>query len=165
MSVSRRTFLRGGRSLGPLLEPRELGLCCVPDLKRVLVGADQLLEMRRHRAAIDLGVRAGLADALGDVEDDAREALSVDPDLLVVRYLPQLAMGMSACFVSLIRPQAFQGHATAQLWWLGLRQTYLTSAKCSGRSQTIAPPKRGVDTNSGISSVINRSVGGECGRL
>lgn len=116
MSVSRRTFERRIENLGPLLEPRELGLCCVPDLERVLVGADQLLEVRRHGAAVDLGVRARLADALGDVEDDAREALSVDPDLLVVGYLPQLATGVSASFVSLIRPQAFSGHATAQRW-------------------------------------------------
>lgn len=48
--------------------------------------------MRRHRAAINLGASSGLADALGNVEDDAGEAFLVDPDFLIVGDLSQLAM-------------------------------------------------------------------------
>jgi hypothetical protein len=47
--------------------------------------------MRRNSAPVDLRPGAGLAHALGYVEDDAREAVLVDPDFLVVRDLSQLA--------------------------------------------------------------------------
>lgn len=40
--------------------------------------------MRRQGAAVDLGSGARGADSLGDVEDDASEAVLVDVDLLVV---------------------------------------------------------------------------------
>lgn len=46
--------------------------------------------MRRQGAAVDLGAAAGPADALRDVEDDAREAVLVDEDLLGVGHLAQL---------------------------------------------------------------------------
>lgn len=45
--------------------------------------------MGREGAAVDLGAGAGPADALGDVEDDAREAVLVDVDLLVVGDLSE----------------------------------------------------------------------------
>lgn len=47
--------------------------------------------MRRHGSAVDLGSGPRLAHALGDVEDDASEAVLVDPDLLVVRDLSDFA--------------------------------------------------------------------------
>ena len=45
--------------------------------------------MGREGAAVDLGAGAGPADALGDVEDDAREAVLVDVDLLIVGDLSE----------------------------------------------------------------------------
>lgn len=47
--------------------------------------------MRRQRRAVDLGPPARGADALGDLDDDAGEAILVDVDLLVVRNLAKLA--------------------------------------------------------------------------
>ena len=72
-------------------EARELRLSCVPDLDALDVLAHKLLEVRRHGAAVSLEPGAGRADALADVEDDAREAVFVDPGLLVVGDLAQLA--------------------------------------------------------------------------
>lgn len=69
----------------------EFRLGRVPDLDGVDVGADHVLEVRGHGPAVDLGAGAGLADALCDVKDDAREAVLVDPDFLVVGDLSQLA--------------------------------------------------------------------------
>lgn len=51
--------------------------------------------MRGQRTSINLRPGARLADALGDVEDDARKAILVDPDLLVVGDLSQLAVSAS----------------------------------------------------------------------
>ncbi len=48
--------------------------------------------MGRQGGAVDLGAAAGPADALGDVEDDAREAVLVDVDLLVVGNLSEGAI-------------------------------------------------------------------------
>ena len=47
-------------------------------------------------AAVDLGPGAGGAYALGDVEDDAGEAVGVDEDLLVIGDLTDLAVGVLA---------------------------------------------------------------------
>lgn len=41
--------------------------------------------------AVDLGAAAGAADALGDVEDNASEAILVDVYFLVVRDLSYIA--------------------------------------------------------------------------
>ncbi|VUC34569.1 unnamed protein product [Clonostachys rosea] len=115
----------------------ELGLGGVPDLEGILVRADEILEVRRHGPAVDLGSGARLAHALGDVEDDAGEALLVDPDLLVVRDFSDFA-------AQLLLAQL------AVAFWTTRGLSYLTSAKCSGRSLTIAPPYRGVLLNSVI---------------
>ena len=48
--------------------------------------------MGSQGAAVDLGAGAGPADALGDVEDDAREAVLVDVDFLVVGDLSEFAI-------------------------------------------------------------------------
>ena len=84
---------RAGGGGGDKLEASELGLGRVPDLDRVDVGANHVLEVRRHGTPVDLGAGARATDPLGDVEDDAREAVLVDPDLLVVGDLAQLAVG------------------------------------------------------------------------
>lgn len=73
-------------------EARKGGLGRVPDLDGVDVLADELLEVRRQGPAVDLGARARGADALRDVEDDARETVRVDPDFLVVGYLAEFAV-------------------------------------------------------------------------
>lgn len=52
--------------------------------------------MRRQGGAVDGGAFAWKADALGDVEYDAGEAIFVEVDFLVVRYLTDGALGMSA---------------------------------------------------------------------
>lgn len=112
-----------------LLETSELGLGRVPDSDRVDVGADHVLEVCRHGTTVDLGAGARAPDALGDVEDDAGEAVLIDPDLLVVGDLAQLArtVGIS----SLSAGRAKNGRPVSQ---------YLTSANFLGRSQTTAPP-------------------------
>lgn len=55
--------------------------------------------MSSQGATVNLGPAALAADALGDVEDDAREAILVDVNLLVVGNLSDLARegaGLSA---------------------------------------------------------------------
>lgn len=74
-----------------LLDTSELGFGRIPYFERVDIGADHIFEVRCHSTAVDLGPRAGAADALSHVEDDAREAARVDPYFLVVRDLAQLA--------------------------------------------------------------------------
>ncbi|CAG9980762.1 unnamed protein product [Clonostachys byssicola] len=69
----------------------ELGFGRVPDLGGIDVAADELLEVRRQGSAVDLGSGSRPAHALGDVEDDAGEAVLVDPDLLVVRDFSEFA--------------------------------------------------------------------------
>ncbi len=54
--------------------------------------ANNLLEVRRQRATIYLSRAAVVADALVDLDDDARETVLVDVDFLVVGYLTQLAV-------------------------------------------------------------------------
>lgn len=48
--------------------------------------------MRRHGLSINLGAGPRGAYALRDVEDDTGEAVLVDVYLLVIGYLPQLAV-------------------------------------------------------------------------
>lgn len=48
-------------------------------------------------AAVDFGTRAWLANALCDVEDDAGEAVLVDPDFLVIGNFSEFA---AAAYVS-----------------------------------------------------------------
>ena len=48
--------------------------------------------MGSQGAAVDLGAGAGPADALGDVEDDAREAIFVDVDFLIIGDLSEGAV-------------------------------------------------------------------------
>lgn len=128
-----------GRGVGGVLEVRKRGLGRVPDFDRVGVVADEFFEVRSERAAVGLEVGVGRgggggggglgADALGDVEDDAGEAVLVDVDFLVVGDLADFAGGKGGV-----------NSCRARLG-LGL---YLTSANFSGRSQRRAPPKRGV---------------------
>lgn len=74
-----------------LLESAELSLGGIPDLDSVDVRTDHILQMRRHSAAIDLRASSRLANTLGNVEDYTGEAFLVDPDLLIVGDLSQLA--------------------------------------------------------------------------
>lgn len=74
-----------------LLKSRELCLGSIPDLNRVDVRADHILQMRSHGPTINLGARSRLAHALSNVEDDAREPILINPDFLVVGDLAQLA--------------------------------------------------------------------------
>jgi hypothetical protein len=50
--------------------------------------------VRRQGFAVNFRRTAWSADALGDVKDDAREAVLVDIDLLVVGDLSELAMSL-----------------------------------------------------------------------
>lgn len=85
--------------------------------------------MCRQRAAIDLRACPGWPDALGDIKDDAGEAVLVDVDLLVVGDLSQFATHS-------VRREESPGESA--------RGVYLTSAKLLGRSQMMAPPYSGV---------------------
>jgi hypothetical protein len=92
------------------------------------VRVDDVLEVDGQGGAVGGVGAAGGADALGDVEDDAGEAVFVEVDLLVVGDLADGA---------------------ADRWlWLALGEcgmgTHLTSAKEEGSSAIRAPPKRGV---------------------
>jgi hypothetical protein len=75
-----------------VLESRKLRLGSVPDFEPVFVRANKLLEMCRECPPIDLGALTWWSNALGDVEDDAGEAIAVDPNFLVIRYLSKLAI-------------------------------------------------------------------------
>lgn len=117
----------------------------VPHAYRVGVVANQLFEMCGERFAIDLGRGAAGADTLADFKNDAREAVLVDIDLLVVGDLTQLAREL----VNRQNGQTLHDPGIMSLVVGGGRlPTHLTSAKFSGRSATMAEPKRGVDTNS-----------------
>lgn len=82
---------RRGAGRRCLLEMGELCLGCVPHLDSVSIVADELLQVCGQREAVSLKAAARFADALGNVEDDAGEAILVDVDFLVVRDLAQLA--------------------------------------------------------------------------
>lgn len=74
-----------------LLHAREFGFGRVPDLDRVDVRADHVFQMCGHGAAVNFGAGSGASNALCDLEDDAREAVLVDPYFLVVGNLSQFA--------------------------------------------------------------------------
>lgn len=76
---------------------RQVGeLCrgCAPDFEQVRVGIDDVLEVDGQRSAIGGVSAASGADALGDVEDDACEALFVQVDFLIVWHLTDRAGGV-----------------------------------------------------------------------
>lgn len=73
------------------MHAREFSFGRVPDLDRVDVRADHVFQMCGHGAAVNLGAGSGTSNALCDLEDDAREAILVDPDFLVVGDLSQFA--------------------------------------------------------------------------
>lgn len=65
-----------------------------PDFEQVGVGIHDILEVDGQRGAIGgVGAASG-ADALGDVEDDACEALLVQVDFLVIGDLADGAGGV-----------------------------------------------------------------------
>lgn len=74
-----------------VFEAGELGLGGIPDLDSVDVRSNHVLEMRRHGASVNLRASARTADSFGDVKDDARKAILVDPDFLVIGNLSKLA--------------------------------------------------------------------------
>lgn len=103
---------------------------CAPDFQEVGVGIDDVLEVDGQRCAVGGVGAARWADALGDVEDDAGEAVFVEVDFLVVGHLADGAVGVSSEFYV----RCIGGG--------GLK--HLTSAKEVGSSATRAPPKRGI---------------------
>jgi hypothetical protein len=74
-----------------VLKVRELGLSSVPDLDSIDIGSNHVFEMGCHGTAVNLRARARASDALGDIEDDAGEAILIDPDFLVIGDLSQFA--------------------------------------------------------------------------
>lgn len=64
---------------------------CVPDFHGVGVRVDDVFEVGGEGCAIDGGTAACGADALGDVKDDAGEAVFVEVDFLVVGDLTDCA--------------------------------------------------------------------------
>lgn len=94
--------------------------------------------------AVNLRGAAGSANALGNVEDDACETVLVDENLLGVGDLPKRAVVVVVVVVSKMILSRYldaemlhgltRSHATR---WTG---AYLTSANCSGRSHSSAPP-------------------------
>lgn len=88
-----------------ILKLAELRLGRIPYFDSIGISPDQLLEVDGQGFAVDLvrGTRA--ADALCDIEDDAREAVLVYKDLLIVGHLAQL------------------GHIGEVVWELGLEST------------------------------------------
>ncbi|KAJ3557107.1 hypothetical protein NPX13_g9996 [Xylaria arbuscula] len=73
--------------MGNVLKLRELRRRGIPDLQPVDIIAHNLAQMRRQRGPVNLLAAAALANALVDLDDDAREPVLVDVDLLVVGYL------------------------------------------------------------------------------
>lgn len=69
----------------------KLGITRVPHLDSINVATDQVLQVCRQCPAVDLDAATGRADPLGDVDDDAGEAVLVDVDFLVVWDLAQFA--------------------------------------------------------------------------
>jgi hypothetical protein len=81
-----------GESQADLLESGEERRCRVPDFHPVDVVAHELFKMRYHGSPIRFYAFAGRVYALGDVDDDTREAVLVDVDLLVIWYFSQCAV-------------------------------------------------------------------------
>lgn len=79
-----------------VLKVRELGLSSVPDLDSIDIGSNHVFEMGCHGTAVNLRARARASDALGDIEDDAGEAILIDPDFLVIGDLSQFAAGIES---------------------------------------------------------------------
>ncbi len=73
----------------------ELGVSRVPDFEEVDVLADHVLKVGGQRPAVYFGAAACGAVALADLKDDAREAVLVDVDFLVVGDL-RILLGSSA---------------------------------------------------------------------
>jgi hypothetical protein len=85
---------RGGEGRG-VREFTEDRINRAPHFDGVSVGIDDVFQVRGERRAVDGGARAGLAYALGDVEDDTGEAIFVEVDFLVVWYLADCTVGVS----------------------------------------------------------------------
>ena len=90
------------------------------------------MEVGGQGLAIDLWAASRLAHSLRDIEDDAREAIFIKVDFLVVWDLPNCAIASLVLLGMIERARLLM---------------YLTSAKLEGRSTIIAPPKRGVLLN------------------
>ena len=78
---------------------RKLRLGCIPHLDSVGVVADEFFQVGCKRAPVRLESATCRADALGDVEDDAGEAVLVDPHFLVVGHLAQFAARVRVSWV------------------------------------------------------------------
>jgi hypothetical protein len=90
-------FWEGG---GEGEDGREFGkLCvgCIPHFHGVGIGVNNVFKVGGESSAVDCGARAREADALGDVEDDGCEAVSVEVDFLVVGDLADCAENVSVC--------------------------------------------------------------------
>ena len=98
--------------------------------------------MGGHRSSICGGAAAWLAYSLGDVKDDACEAIFVEVDFLVV-------WDLTDCARSTCQSQSERGRRGA---W------YLTSANVEGSSTIRAPPNRGVLRKVAISEAQDNFV-------
>jgi hypothetical protein len=83
----------GGEGWGDEREVAEFCLGRVPDLDRVCVLADEVLQVDCEGAAVAFEAGPRGVDALRDVEDDRGEAVLVDVDFLSVGDLADLAGG------------------------------------------------------------------------
>lgn len=101
-----------------VLEVGELCLCSVPHLDRIDVAAHQILQVGGQGPAIRLKPASCWPSALRNVEDDAGESVFIDPHLLVIWYLAQLAVeidgGMSERHDALSWTRTHD--STAELW-------------------------------------------------
>lgn len=73
----------------------KLGIARIPHLDSIGVRVNDILKMRRQGCAVDGWTSACDAYALGDVEDDACEAIFVEIHLLVIWNLPNSAGNVS----------------------------------------------------------------------
>lgn len=118
-----------------LLHSREFSLGSVPDFDCADVRPDHVFQMCSHSPAVDLGAGPSASNTLCNLEDDACKPILIDPDFLVVGHLSQFAAEDIRVSISNAKEDAPK---------LSRKFADLTSAKCFGKSQVIAPPYRGV---------------------
>lgn len=77
---------------GYLLKPCELRFGGVPDLDAINIGSNELFKVSRQGTPVNFRAGAGIPNTLRDVKYNAREAILIDPNFLIIGNLAQLAV-------------------------------------------------------------------------